>query len=189
MTFELYNEPVTFQRITDVISLTDKKQGALVYLENIVISRPTTDKRIEHVRNSFLLLPKAGTLSNLKNCRVFTGEVKYLGKLIGRSRFKLSEKSDAFATERQSHIATPVVSLPCREEYLSVCSYLCYKQVVCGLMHNHAKGAKRLGTGHERLIRQKRITTLCLCVSGSSTDYTPPEAFYEGGTIHNQYAP
>ena len=93
MPFGLSNAPATFQRAMDIILSGVKWDICLVYLDDIIVYSPSYEQHLIDLERVVSLLHGAGATLNLKKCRFFQSEVKYLGHLI-RAPGELAITSD-----------------------------------------------------------------------------------------------
>lgn len=74
----------------DVNLFSGKWQLALVYLDNIIEFRKTTNEHLDGIRKVFLLSHRAGITLKLKKRKVFTDTIDSLGPIIRARRLKLA---------------------------------------------------------------------------------------------------
>ena len=82
MPFGLTNAPATFQRLMDQLFRDLRFNGALVYLDDILVHAATFDEVHEKLRIILERLRRAGLTINREKCLFFPRELKYLGQLI-----------------------------------------------------------------------------------------------------------
>ena len=81
MTFSFYNAPATFQRVMQVV-LAGLEWSSFVYLDDILIASKTFDEHLNHLREVFDGLHKAGLSLKPKKCLLLRKELLYLGHVI-----------------------------------------------------------------------------------------------------------
>jgi len=91
--FGLSNAPATFQRAIDMILGGLKWKHCLVYLDDIIVFSQTPGEHVEHLREVFAALSKAGVSLKAKKCHLFQEEVEYLGHIVGRGELKVQDKN------------------------------------------------------------------------------------------------
>ena len=90
--FGLSTAPATFQRAIDMIFGGLKWKHCLVYLDDIIVFSQTPREHVEHLRQVFTALAKAGVSLKSKKCHLFQEEVEYLGHIVGRGELKVQDK-------------------------------------------------------------------------------------------------
>ena len=80
MPFGLKNAAQAFQRLMD--GMLRHISFAFVYLDDILVASPDSEKHKEHLRELFALLEVNGININRKKCTFGQSEVRYLGHLV-----------------------------------------------------------------------------------------------------------
>jgi len=91
--FGLPIAPATFQRAIGMILGGLKWKHCLVYLDDIIVFSQTPGEHVEHLREVFTALAKAGVSLKAKKCHLFREEVEYLGHIVGRGELKVQDKN------------------------------------------------------------------------------------------------
>lgn len=86
MPFGLKNAPATFQRLMDFLLGDLKHEGALVYLDDILVHGPTFEGTLTLLETVLHRLEVAGLRVNIEKCSFFPGKVHYLGQVIENGR-------------------------------------------------------------------------------------------------------
>ena len=83
MPFGLTNAPFSFQTLMNKV-LADLifRRNVLVYVDDIIIWSSSFEEHMELLEEVFRRLQQAGLKLNLKKCKLFTNEVKFLGHIV-----------------------------------------------------------------------------------------------------------
>ena len=82
MPFGLCNAPGTFQALMNKVLQGINGTYAIAYLDDIIIWSSSAEKHLEHMREVFTGLEQAGLKVKTSKCKLFTGQVNYLGHVI-----------------------------------------------------------------------------------------------------------
>ena len=82
MPFGLHNAPATFQRTMNHV-LRDCRGFSGAYIDDIVVFSKSWEEHIQHLREVFIQLEKAGFTVKVKKCRFENDTAHYLGHVIG----------------------------------------------------------------------------------------------------------
>ena len=125
MPFGLCNAPATFQRVMQVVLAGLEWRSCFVYLDDILIASKTFDEHLNHLREVFNRLRKAGLRLKPKKCLLLRKEVPYLGHVISKEGIR----PDPAKTEKVQRFPTPVDATKVRQ-FLGLASY--YRRFVPG---------------------------------------------------------
>ena len=92
MPFGLYNAPSTIQNAMEIILLPILNTFVMVYIDDIIIFSETLTLHIEHLREVFELLKKAGMKVKIQKCRFAQKSVEYLGHIVSAEGIKADPK-------------------------------------------------------------------------------------------------
>ena len=85
MPFGLCNAPATFQSVMQQVLGPLLFNGALTYLDDVLVYSKTFDEHVELLRKVFERLREAGLKLQLKKCKFFQSSVRYLGHVISEN--------------------------------------------------------------------------------------------------------
>jgi len=89
----LSNDPATFQRAIDMIFEGLKWNSCLVYLDDIIVFSQSAGEHVQHLREVFAALRRAGVSLKAKKCHLLRKEVEYLGHIAVRGQLKVQDKN------------------------------------------------------------------------------------------------
>ena len=84
MPFGLCNAPATFQRLMDLILAGVQWSICLVYIDDIIIPRRTSEEHMGNLRVVLQKLREAGLRLKSSKCSFFQRQVGYLGQIVSR---------------------------------------------------------------------------------------------------------
>ena len=125
MPFGLCNAPATFHRVMQVVLAGLEWRSCFVYLDDILIASKTFEEHLDHLREVFDRLRKAGLRLKPKKCLLLRREVPYLGHVISKEGIR----PDPAKTEKVHRFPTPVDETKVRQ-FLGLASY--YRRFVPG---------------------------------------------------------
>ena len=82
MPFGLCNAPATFQRLMDQVYKDIAWKFTVVYLDNTIIYSRTFDEHLEHLRQTFNCIRKAGLRLNIEKCNFCMRSLPFLGHIV-----------------------------------------------------------------------------------------------------------
>ncbi|CAF0851558.1 unnamed protein product [Didymodactylos carnosus] len=86
--FGLSNAPLTFQRVTNSVLGTLRRDIALVFIDDIIVYSPTFEKHEKHMDIVLISWKKANVKLNSVKCTLARKELDYLGYRITRTGIK-----------------------------------------------------------------------------------------------------
>ena len=116
--FGLCNAPATFERLMERVLSGLPPNVALVYIDDILVSRRTFQEHLDNLHNVFQLLHKANLKLSQNKCYLLQKQVKYLGHVVS------AEGVSADPPKIEAILSWPVPS--CTSEirsFLGLCSY------------------------------------------------------------------
>lgn len=113
MLLGIKNAPIMFQSAVDVIISTVKWQFGFGYLDDIVIFSKSNSNHLSHLLSVPGSLSDASVLLKLKKCFFLDGDIDYLGQIINRGKFAISDKAaDAILGLKQPPNPTELKMFP-----------------------------------------------------------------------------
>ena len=134
MPFGLCNAPATCQRVMQVVLAGLEWMNCFVYLDDILIASKTFNEHLDHLREVFNRLCKAGLRLKPKKCLLLRKEVPYLGHVISKEGIR----PDPAKAVKVQQFPTPVDVTKVRQ-FLGLVSY--YRRFVPGF-------AQKIGRAH-----------------------------------------
>lgn len=88
----LKNSPAIFQRLMQIVLSGCLGHYAFIYIDDILIYSKNAEEHIEHLKQIFERLKKAGLKIKGSKCQLFKNEVEYLGFLAGQDGLKVNPR-------------------------------------------------------------------------------------------------
>jgi RNase H-like domain found in reverse transcriptase/Reverse transcriptase (RNA-dependent DNA polymerase) len=82
MPFGLCNAPATFQRLMDHVYRDIAWKFTVVYLDDTIVYSKTFDEHLEHLKETFIRIRKAGLKLNLEKCNFWMQRLPFLGHIV-----------------------------------------------------------------------------------------------------------
>jgi len=96
MPFGLCNAPATFQRLMDKVLRDYVWQSVVVYMDDVNVFSKSWKDHLDHLRNVFECIKKAGLKLNPEKCKFGSEELKFLGHIIKKEGIQMDpEKLEA----------------------------------------------------------------------------------------------
>ena len=93
MPFGVCNGPASFSRLVAVVLSGVPFDIANAYLDDIIVAGGTFEEHMQNVQLVFTRLAQHGLKLNSEKCKLFQGEVEYLGHTVGREGIKPLDKN------------------------------------------------------------------------------------------------
>ena len=118
MPFGMCNAPATFQRLMETVLAGLLWDSCFAYIDDLLVCSHTFQEHLEHLRQVFTRLRKAGLRLKAKKCLFLREEVPYLGHVVTKGGIK----PDPAKTEKVQHYPVPV-SVSHVRQFLGLASY------------------------------------------------------------------
>ena len=82
MPFGLCNAPATFQRLMDHVYRDIAWKFTVVYLDDTIVYSRTFDEHLEHLKETFIRIKRAGLKLNLEKCNFWMQRLPFLGHIV-----------------------------------------------------------------------------------------------------------
>lgn len=90
LSFGLKNAPFVFSKLMNEV-LKGAESFAVPYLDDVAIFSRTWEQHLQHVREVFARLQKAGLTLKMAKCHLANAEVQYLGHVVGQGKRRPSD--------------------------------------------------------------------------------------------------
>ena len=118
MPFGMYNAPATFQRLIEIVLAGQLWKSCFAYIDDLLICSQTFQEHLEHLRDVFARLLKAGLRLKAKKCLFLREEVPYLGYVVTKDGIK----PDTAKTDKMQNYPVPTNVSQVRQ-FLGLASY------------------------------------------------------------------
>ncbi|XP_032686576.1 uncharacterized protein LOC116851354 [Odontomachus brunneus] len=99
MPFGLHSAPATFQRLVDRVLEPALEPHVFVYLDDIIVTSPTFEEHLKHLKEVFRRLRQARLRLNEDKCKFCIPKLRYLGHLVDKDGIRTDPEKISAITE------------------------------------------------------------------------------------------